>query len=91
MNLDPCLDDRGPQSSRYAAFSTYGRKRVNDRFEAEDETEPKPAACPSCNSSAVARIVYGYLLPGMLAEDEVGGGCCFAPETWYCRACEWAW
>ena len=92
MDVHSWLNERAPrQAQRDAWCPTCGRGPAHEHCAAQDDAPPKPSACPQCGHKKVARLFYGLPMPGAIADDEVCGGCCWAPETWYCRACECAW
>ena len=54
--------------------------------------EPRPAQCPACGATTVARIIWGLVVepvPGKV----VYGGCCIpeTPAKWACETCEHQW
>ncbi len=79
-------------------------KPITDDAQSDDENEEFPylvnkPACPSCDSSDVAYIIYGYPLPEeeysasfreKLNNREITfGGCAIVSDcpNWYCNTC----
>jgi hypothetical protein len=97
---------RLPEPGDLAGFDRSGDGEPDGGF-----TEPVEAAiqletqagrrspCPNCGSRSIASIMYGYPMPGVFDEPEVGagehvlGGCCIWPEMpmFRCHACGYEW
>ena len=54
--------------------------------------ERRPAQCPACGATTVARIVWG-LVAGPVPGKVVYGGCCVPenPQAWACETCNHSW
>ena len=78
-------------------YKEYQRKETIERIESPSPDRRSGSHCPKCQSTNVAKIVYGYPAKGWraLAEDKKSSfhGCVLPmnPKKYHCNDCKYDW